>query len=160
MKRSSGLLFFVITLTVSCNNNSKQETPAYNAGDTAKAVENKVMIPVSSCYASMSNKDTVRMKLEVFENVVIGTLVYKLHEKDSNKGDFEGQLKGDTLVADYKFISEGIQSVRQVVFLINDGVATEGYGDMEGKDGKMIFKNVKEAAFGKGVILKKEECNY
>ncbi len=160
MKQLPGLLFFVLTLTVSCNNNSRQATPVSDGGDTAKAVENKAMIPVSSCYASMLNKDTVRMKLEIFENVVIGTLVYKLHEKDSNKGEFEGQLKDDTLIADYKFMSEGTQSVRQVVFLINDSVATEGYGDMEEKGGKMVFKNVKAAAFGKGVILKKVDCNY
>ncbi|MEJ7827950.1 MAG: hypothetical protein WKF91_07140 [Segetibacter sp.] len=160
MTQLSGLLFFVFTLTVSCNNNSEQATSAVNGGDTSKAVENKIQIPVSSCYASMLNKDTVRMKLEVFETVVTGSLVYKIHEKDSNKGELEGQLKGDTLIADYKFMSEGTQSVRQVVFLIKDSVAIEGYGNMEEKNGKMVFKNVKEALFGKGISLKKEECNY
>lgn len=159
MKQLSGLLFFVITLT-SCNNNSEQATSAANGGDTSKVVENKIQIPVSSCYASISNKDTVRLKLEVFENVVTGSLVYKLHEKDSNKGELEGQLKGDTLIADYKFMSEGTQSVRQVIFLIKDSVAIEGYGNMEEKNGKMVFKNVKEAVFDKRFALKKEVCNY
>ncbi len=159
MKQLSVLLFFVITLTVSCNNNSEQEKTSM-ATDTAKTVENKIQVPVSTCYANLSKKDTVRLKVEVFENVVTGSLVYKLHQKDSNKGEFEGQMKGDTLVADYKFMSEGTQSVRQVIFLVNDSTAREGYGNMEEKNGKMVFKNVKDVVFGNGMILKREECNY
>ena len=77
------------------------------------------------------------MKVEVFENVVTGTLSYKFYQKDSNKGEFEGTLKGDTLLADYTFMSEGTQSVRQVVFLIKGETAIEGYGDIEEKDSKL-----------------------
>ena len=160
MKQLSVLLFFVITLTVSCNNNSEQEKTSSIATDSAKTVENKIQVPVSTCYTSISKKDTVRLKVEVFENVVTGSLVYKLYQKDSNTGEFEGQMKGDTLVADYKFMSEGIQSVRQVIFLVKDSIAREGYGNMEEKDGKMVFKNVKDVVFGNGIILKREECNY
>ncbi|MDQ3022098.1 MAG: hypothetical protein M3R36_16225 [Bacteroidota bacterium] len=160
MKQLLWLFFFVIILTVSCNNISNKSRTSSNGEDTAKTVENKIQIPVSTCYEGISNQDTIRMKLEVFENVVNGILTYQLHEKDNNKGEFEGQLKGDTLIADYKFMSEGTQSIRQVVFLIKDNVAIEGYGDMEEKNGKMVFKNVKEAVFGKGITLKKEECNY
>ena len=160
MKHLSVLLFFVITLTISCNDNSEQEKTSSIATDSAKTVENKIQVPVSTCYTSNSKKDTVRLKVEVFENVVTGSLVYKLHQKDSNIGEFEGQIKGDTLVADYKFMSEGIQSVRQVIFLVKDSIAREGYGNMEEKDGKMVFKNVKNVVFGNGIILKKEECNY
>ncbi|MEJ7822336.1 MAG: hypothetical protein WKF85_08445 [Chitinophagaceae bacterium] len=160
MKQLSLLLFFAITLSVSCNNNSDQEKTSSIAIDSAKTVENKIQIPVSTCYASISKKDTVRLKVEVFENGITGSLIYRLHQKDSNSGEFEGQMKGDTLVADYKFMSEGTQSVRQVIFLVKDSIAREGYGNMEEKNGKMVFKNVKEVVFGNGMILKREACNY
>ncbi len=160
MKKISALFIIGITLMVSCNNNEKEATASTIAGDTATTVENKIMIPKSSCYESVSNKDSVKMKVEVFENVVTGTLAYKFYQKDSNKGEFEGTLKGDTLLADYTFMSEGTQSVRQVVFLIKDETAIEGYGDIEEKDGKMVFKNLSSVVFGKGIILKKVECNY
>ncbi len=55
-------------------------------------------------------------------------------------------------------MSEGKESVRQVIFLIKDNIAVEGYGNMEENNGKMIFKNQKEIVFGKGLILKKVEC--
>jgi hypothetical protein len=75
-----------------------------------------------------------------------------------NKGEFDGQLHRDTLLTDYKFMSEGKLSIRQVIFFIKDDMAIEGYGDMEEKEGKMVFKNVKAVTFGKGLSLEKNEC--
>jgi len=90
--------------------------------------------------------------------VVTGKLSYQFFDKDSNIGEFDGRLYGDTLLADYKFMSEGKLSTRQVILLIKDSVATEGYGDMEEKEGKMVFKNTNDITFGKGLILKMVEC--
>lgn len=154
-------LFFLVTsiLVFSCNNESKKQTEqtvAYE--DSSKPVENKIMIPASSCYATITGKDTVLLKVEIFKNVVTGSLSYKLHQKDSNKGEFEGQLRGDTLFADYKFLSEGILSTREVAFLIKDSIATEGHGNMEEKNGKMVFKDGAAISFN-GIKLKKEGCN-
>ena len=159
MKYSFLFLFLGAIAAASCNNEPKKSTEVTTIADTSKPVENKIMIPVSSCYLSINGKDTVFLKTEIFPNVVTGILSYKFHEKDSNKGDIDGTLSGDTFIADYKFMSEGKQSTRQVIFLINDSVATEGYGNMEERDGKMVFKNVNDIAFGKGLRLKKVSCD-
>ncbi len=158
MKHSFLLLSLAAIATASCNNNPRRSIEVTNMKDTSKRIENKIMIPVSSCYSTATSKDTVHLKVEVFEHVVTGSLLFKLYEKDSNKGDFEGQLHGDTLLADYKFMSEGTQSTRQVIFLIKDSVAMEGYGNMEEKNGKMVFKNKNDITFGKGLVLKKVLC--
>lgn len=159
MKKLSALLILVLTLNESCNENPKEVAPIVNTSDST-TVENKVSAPVTSCYAGYSKKDTFKMKVELLDKVVTGTLAYQFYEKDNNKGTLSGIRKGDTLVADYKFMSEGMQSVRQVVFLLKNSTAIEGYGDMEEKNGKMVFKNMASVVFGKGVILKKEDCNY
>lgn len=65
------------------------------------------MIPVSSCYAGSLNKYNFLIKVEVFQKVVTGSLAYQFYEKDKRKGALEGVLNGDTLVADFKFMSEG-----------------------------------------------------
>ena len=106
----------------------------------------------------MSEKTPVFLKTEFFPNVVTGNLLYKFHEKGNNKGDIDGVLKNDTLVADYKFSSEGQPSVRQVAFLIKDSPATEGYGPMEERNGKIVFKNINDIDYGKGFVLKKVSC--
>ena len=99
-------------MIASCNNEPKKSTEILTVEDTVKTVENKIMIPASSCYSSMTGKDTVTLKVEIFPNVITGKLSYKFNEKDSNKGEFDGQFHGDTLLADYKFMSEGQLSAR------------------------------------------------
>jgi hypothetical protein len=97
-------IFPIITFTiiiVSCNNESKKSVETTTPEDTSKPVENKVMIPNMVCYSGATGKDTFFLKLEKFPNVVAGSLSYKFYEKDSNKGDIDGKLNGDTLVADY-----------------------------------------------------------
>lgn len=157
MKHTS-LFIFLIVIVASCNNEPKTSNEITKKENTSQPVENKIMIPVSSCYSSATGKDSVHLKVEIFENVVTGNLSYKFHEKDSNKGDFEGKLHGDTLLADYTFMSEGVQSTRQVIFFIKDDVAIEGYGVMEEKNGKMVFKDTGGVTFGKGLTLKKVDC--
>lgn len=145
-------------LMAACNNEPKQSTKITTTADSPKTAENKIMIPASSCYTAVSGRDTFKLKVEVFPNVVTGKLLYDFYEKDGNNGELDGLIHGDTLLADYKFMSEGKLSARQVIFLLKDSTATEGYGDMEEKDGKMVFKNTNDITFGTGLVLKKAEC--
>ena len=55
-------------------------------------------------------------------------------------------------------MSEGILSTRQVIFLIKNNIAKEGYGKMEEKNGKMVFKDMKSVSFETGLALNKVEC--
>ena len=158
MKHSFIFSALLILVLISCNEANKPADTSTVKKDSSTAVENKIMIPASTCYFSTNGKDSFRLKVEVFPNVATGRFSNKFYEKDSNEGELDGHLLGDTLLADYKFMSEGKLSVRQVIFLIKDSTATEGYGDMEEKDGKMIFKNIKDVTFGKGLILKKADC--
>lgn len=160
MKQQFFFATAISILAISCNTQHQQEAAKESTADTSKPIENKVMIPSSTCYESISDKDTVRLKVEVFAHVITGMLSYHLYEKDRNDGDIEAQFKGDTLVADYSFMSEGKRSVRQVAFLIKDSTATEGYGEMEEKEGKMLFKDINKLDFGKGIVLKKSACDY
>ncbi|MDN3658083.1 hypothetical protein QWZ08_20695 [Ferruginibacter paludis] len=156
------LLLLLITTTLvnatSCRETKKSAT-ATAVTDSSKTGEMKIMIPNTYCYSNPGGKDSVYLKLEKFPNVVTGKLMYKLYEKDSNTGDIDGVLHGDTLIADYKFLSEGVTSVRQIIFLIKNDTAREGYGEMEERNGKMVFKNLQETDFTKSVLLNKTECS-
>lgn len=139
------------------NTNTSNTDSATVAADTGKMT---IQIPQSTCYRYATAGDTITLKVEKFPNVITGLLNYTLKEKDRNRGEIEGVLRGDTLVADYSFMSEGTRSVRQVVFLIKDDVATEGYGAMNEKDGKMVFVNINAVDFSKGTRLNKVDCDY
>jgi hypothetical protein len=67
-------------------------------------------------------------------------------------------MKGDTLLADYFFLSEGTRSIRQVAFLKRGNSLLEGYGNIEEQNGKTVFKKDKGLSFGNGIILEKGTC--
>jgi heat shock protein HslJ len=153
------LVLSITLATISCNNGMTKNPVTTKPQDSVNPMGNHIMVPVTSCYASSNGKEIAELKLEVFPNVVTGTLSYQFHEKDRNKGTIEGKLTGDTLLANYTFLSEGVQSIRQVIFLVRDSVVFEGYGAQQLTDGKMIFKNLKEISFGAGTPLKKVSCD-
>lgn len=154
------MLFTVILIAAvsSCNNQTEKTMAASATQDTAKPIENKIMVPQSACYTSLIKKDTINLKIEKFPNVVTGNLSYNFYEKDDNSGTIDGTLKGDTLVAMYTFKSEGKSSVRQVAFLIADSTVTEGFAPMEEKAGNMMFKDLKTINFKTGIKFQKVIC--
>ncbi len=161
MKKTSQTLFAVVLMLAACNGSETAKdtnTTSVNNTDTAQTVtQTRIAAPSKICYAS-SGKDSVTLSLTINETNVTGDLVYKIEGKDNNSGTFAGTINGDTLIGDYNFMAEGIQSTRQVAFLLKDNMAIEGYGDAEEKSGKMIFKNPSSLYFGKGISMKKIDC--
>lgn len=98
------------------------------------------------------------MHLQISGDNIVGDLNYKFFEKDKNSGTIKGNMKGDTLIAEYKFMSEGTESVREIAFLKKENDFVEGYGDMEDVNGKMTFKNKKGLKFSNTLILKNVQC--
>jgi hypothetical protein len=111
-----------------------------------------------TCYTSYKNRDTVELSIVTAGNKVSGALRYQLYEKDRNKGTIVGEIKGDTLLANYTFNSEGMESQRQVAFLRKGDQLVEGYAEIEEKDGKVSFKDTKALKFGAGIELQKTDC--
>ena len=141
---------------VSCNNPSPHNKK--NNKDTLIAPKNNSSLNNELCFSKME-KDTFFLQIFLDDSVVSGKLNYHIFEKDANSGIIKGKLFGDTLMAGYNFKSEGSESVRQVVFLIKDSTAIEGFGEMKDENGRMIFENVHDLNFENGIILKKTDCN-
>jgi hypothetical protein len=151
------ILLFAFVISVSCNQQKPTTTSESLSEDTTLVKISDDVLRIT-CYEKISNQDTFRLRVEAFEGRVTGTLAYLFHEKDSNMGDYEGRMYGDTLIADYIFTSEGSTSVRQVAFRINGQTATEGYGEMKEQDGKMSFSDWRTLAYGQGVIMSRHNC--
>ncbi len=148
------LLVGVCIMASACNS-EKKVAPENDSVLNKKAEE---PVAQNACYRSLFKRDTVTLYLEVNNNKITGNLVYNLFEKDKNSGVIAGQMKGDTLLAEYTFMSEGMNSVREVAFLKKGNNLVEGYGDMVEKDGKLVFKNTSALNFENKIILVKEDC--
>lgn len=152
---SQVLPVFLSLLTWACNNPS-QDSSASDSDTPAEEIQ--VMIPAQTCYMGTVGRDSILLKTELFPNVVTGTLEYRNYEKDRRRGVIDGKMNGDTLLADYTFTSEGVESVAQVIFLLQGDTAVEGYGEIEEKDGKMMFKDLRKISFDQSVKLSRTVC--
>jgi hypothetical protein len=124
---------------VSCNNETEK---TITETDTIVAPPASADDPAHFCYEYIANQDTVKLELVIGpDDMVSGDLLYQLSGKDRNKGTLKGLIHEDTILADYTFMSEGKQSVREITFLKKDSSLTEGYAAMEELDGKMEFKS-------------------
>ena len=162
MKRSFLLLTAVVGILGACNsessNNKTTDSTEIIAEDTTFTATKAADQQGQNCYAYTKNKDTVTMTLDVNGEEYTGKLNYKLFEKDKNNGTFAGEMKGDTLIAEYTFDSEGMRSVREIVFLKKDGQFHEGFGEITEKGSKVMFKDRSKLEFGNAIVLAKVPC--
>ncbi len=110
------------------------------------------------CYSYVTPRDTVYLHISRKNRNITGDLTYKLYEKDSNQGSLDGRIKGDTLLAEYTFNSEGRSSIREVIFLKKGESYVEGFGPVTEKEGKMTFQDHKNITFINGITLTKTSC--
>jgi len=127
-----------LTLSVSCNTSEEKDS---------QTGESKQQSSPVTCYRYANAGDTVLLKLIHVGDAITGTLVYGYKEKDKNRGTIQGSMKGNLFVADYTFQSEGVQSVRQVAFKLEENSFIEGYGDIYLENDKVRFKNLDSLKF-------------
>lgn len=139
-------------MLTSCNNNTSTN---HQSKDTVAIHKQAGKV----CYAGMVGKDSFVLKTETVAGTVTGTLWHNFYEKDDNKGQINGKMSGDTLLANYTFLSEGKNSVQEVAFLITDSIAIEGYGPMKEEDGKLVFTSPVEIDFTKGARFTAVACD-
>jgi len=94
---------------------------------TSKNHTSKILL--ASCYYQKIGSTDSLMQINSQESGKIsGELVIHNAEKDSSYGTFVGKIKNETLNIDFKFLSEGIESVRQITYKITgNSLVGEGF---------------------------------
>ena len=140
-------ILIIISCAVASSCNDQSNTPGTSTNPVTTA-----------CYSAVNDKDSIRLSIKVTGGAVTGDLYYHLLEKDKNTGAIEGKMVGDTIIAEYSFASEGMQSVREVAFLKKGENLVEGFGPVEDINGKMVFKSRSALVFDSANLLLKVEC--
>src|SRR5690554_5318875 len=154
---SLGVIMFLL---VACNNGNQKTTDQQGQEIRQENQDEKTIAAGPSCYLFATDRDTVYLKLNPPVNGrVTGDLNYDFFERDGNTGFIEGEIHGDTLIADYTFLSEGLISVREVGFLLEEDQVMEGYGDVEEKDGRMVFWHKDSLDFSNGLVMPEVPCD-
>lgn len=149
--------YFYLVLLMGCLV-SCQDKGAGDAEDGGSSTEQTTLPPGHYRYCFVTNDDTAILELSVSENRISGTFMNHYFGQERNDGNFENaRLSGDTLFTDYRYFSGGVQYLREVVFLIRDGQAQEGYGPSEMRGEKRVFPDVQALSFN-GPLLSSATC--
>ncbi len=145
------LITFGLTgvLLISCKNNENQKTEKTEdvVEEQSEEMDN---IPVKQCYLYASEKDTISLNISKLDSNITGSLVYSLYEKDINRGEISGTMHGDTLFAEYSYMSEGKTSAREVIFLQKGNLLIEGFSSKD--------DNITAYTFNEDFPLKRTNC--
>ncbi|GAA3770730.1 hypothetical protein [Flavobacterium ginsengiterrae] len=157
MKKVLTITTLVLTVLISCKKATETE-PVQITPSPPKEAE--IVEPAGDqCYAWRSNGSIIEMSFNVNSHQEVnGKLSYNLVGKDKNEGTLIGNMKGDTLIADYTFNSEGVSSVREVAFLKRENTFIEGYGDIASGNDKVTFKDKTKLKFDPKNTLTKVDC--
>ena len=147
--KNTSIIALSLIVFASCNTEKKQESTTKTQVKTTQT---------ETCYQHTKDSSTIKLNVTINDNMITGNLTYDYYQKDKTKGTIKGQLKSDTLFADYTFMSEGVESVREVVFIRTANGWVEGYGEIDDKDGKVVFKNRNKITFDNNVVLKETAC--
>ncbi|WP_153797182.1 hypothetical protein [Foetidibacter luteolus] len=126
---------------------TKETTLAYNADS------------LTGCYRMVKDRDTADLQLTAGNGKITGSLTYSIFEKDSNKGDLQGELKDSLIWAFYTFQSEGVTSVREIVFKVTDGGLQEGIAPVMVRNDSAFFAKDSAFRFMEDRPYEKVTCN-
>lgn len=145
----------LLAVSSSCMNNKKEAE-----GVPKLQVEAPLETKAKECYQAIIEKDTITLTIDVNNiNQFEGELDYSYYQKDKSFGTLLGNVKGDTIFADYTFQSEGKTSIRELVFLKKDvNTYVEGYGEVIETNGKMALKDKSKIKFDGNIVYKKIDC--
>lgn len=155
-------LVFFLLIALSCTSENKKvqgnDTTEIIAKDTTFSSASP-KTNTTNCYEYIKNRDTATLKIIMEGEELTGNLDYKLFEKDRNTGKIAGEMKGDTIIAEYYFNSEGVSSIREIVLVKKeDGKIYEGTGEMMEKGSKMVFKDRSALQFNQSLVFSPANC--
>jgi len=145
-------ILILAVLLASCNTQVKETET------NSSATVDKKNSSGANCYLYTSPTDTVSLNITHLEDSITGSLVYNFKEKDKNTGTIAGRMNGNILIAEYTFLSEGIQSCRQVAFKLEGDKFVEGYGESYSRNDRFFFKYPDSLNFDSSFKLREIGC--
>lgn len=157
---------FLVVFTACTNNDTsakKTLKDAVSSGTVHTAAADTIVtsakpVMLNGCYQMIMKQDTANLRLQITDSTITGTLNFYLYHKDKNEGSIKGVLRNNMIYADYTFQSEGMTSVREVVFRLDNDVLVQGFGELTEKEGKIIFLNKNRLQFNEDNPFIKENC--
>lgn len=154
------LVIIIILLVIVGYVYFKQPVVDVDTTTTPVAVTTEDTTSLLGCYIAHLSKDVYTLQITSQRGAaVIGVLSYNNFEKDSSSGSFVGTLAGSILVGTYSFDSEGMHSIRQVIFKKDGDSFVQGFGSTKTEGGTEVFEDVSTVTYdSNSTFIKSENC--
>lgn len=124
---------------LSCQQSASNSSQTTEKDSSAATPAASIVAAGPQCYTRISGKDTSYLQFETDNEVINGQLEYHLFEKDKNQGAITGTINNNIIEAEYRFMSEGITSVRPVIFKLENNQAFEAIPSSFDNQGTPLF---------------------
>jgi hypothetical protein len=116
---------------------------------------------VTGCYIAKLSQDIYTLKIDSQNgDNITGSLKYNNFEKDSSSGPLTGTYKNNILLGDYSFDSEGMHSVRQVIFKKDGENFIQGFGAVTVVGDKETLNDTSDITYDpKSTFVKSATCD-
>jgi hypothetical protein len=140
MKYSLIIMLGIFFTLGSCKEKSDVDTTVTTESKTEETAP--VLVAVEKqCFLNVIGRDSVMLQMERKGDSVTGSFNWKPFEKDSKRNNFKGIIKGNAATTLAAVSAEGMTSVEEFNFTIQDNKVSVQFGEMtEGKNGVWKYK--------------------
>jgi hypothetical protein len=151
-------------IVTSCNNSSTagaigDSARSQKPADTISLANETTGSDVSGCYLRVLKKDTMVLRLEQNGLLVSGKLSFDNFEKDASTGTVNGRINGNVIELLYSFQSEGMNSVAEHFFKIQDGKLIHAIGPIGVRGDTAYFSNRSAIEYPPQEAFNKVNCD-
>jgi hypothetical protein len=156
--RTKALLGLFLLLG-SCNDEGKTTPEIKNDSVVNNITSTGIVDSLSSgCYSQIVQRDTASLQLENKNSIINGSLSYNIYQKDRNDGTLQAEVTGNIIQGWYLFKSEGIVSVRQVSWKVNEDELWPAMGEVIQKNDTTMFAQPDKLKYDSVHPFKKVPC--
>lgn len=159
MKYISLIAFGMMVVAISCKPTVNSETEDTATQLPPSPAPERLQQPVSQKYCYYTPNDTAVLTLEIAGSEATGTYMTHLMGKDKSSGVLEGVISNDTIVANYRYLTNGTEAIREVVFVVRNNTVTEGKGGTTLQNGKEVISDRAALTFDESRAMKVDYCD-
>jgi len=150
----------MLLMLASCNSNDggNNERSTTNSVETPTNQNNEANPDLSGCYLRVLKRDTLALSIQQNGKTVTGKLSFDNFEKDGSSGNVAGTIDNNILKLIYSFQSEGMNSVMEVYFKVEDSALIHGIGEVAVKSDTAYYARPSEINYPKTEKLEKIGC--
>ena len=159
------LIILGLIIFVSCNNDPiEQDVRSDSTVIIAPGKKDTVTVPdtthlnAAGCYMKVLGRDTMMVQITQVGDSLSGKMIFDNFEKDGSRGTVHGIIKRNTLKLWYDFQSEGMQSVMEIWFRLENKQLIRGIGSFGVKGDTSYYLNPADIQYDQEQVFKKVDC--